>query len=127
MKNKQNIILLGNNESGLTQIAEWCVKYFNTIKGPKVGKVSICYCTKNLECAELIGKQKLENKYSKDELIFEPGFLYNSIKNGNCVVLDNINEAPSRVIERLNGLLDKKNNKEEKYFEVLENSNNPKL
>ena len=69
----------------------------------------------------------MEIKYGKDELIFEPGFLYNSIKNRNCIVLDNINEAPSRVIERLNGLLDKKNNKEEKYFEVQENSNNPKL
>ena len=59
MKNKQNIILLGNNESGLTQIAEWCAKYFNTIKGPKDGKVSICYFTMNLECKELIGTQKL--------------------------------------------------------------------
>ena len=36
-------------------------------------------------------------------------------------------EAPSRVIDRLNGLLDKKNNEEETYFEVQENSNNPKL
>lgn len=52
--------------------------------------------------------QKLENKYGKDDLIFEPEFLYNSIKNGNYIVLDNINEAPSRVIERLIGLLDKK-------------------
>ena len=59
LKNKQNIILLGNNESGLTQIAEWCAKYFNTIKGPKDGKVSICYFTMNLECKELIGTQKL--------------------------------------------------------------------
>ena len=71
MKNKQNIILLGNIESGLTQIAKRCDKYFNTIKGPKDGKVSICYCTKNIECTELIGMQKLENKYDKDELIFE--------------------------------------------------------
>ena len=71
--------------------------------------------------------QKLENKYGKDDLIFEPEFLYNSIKNGNYIVLDNINEAPSKVIERLIGLLDKKNNEKENYFEVQENSKNPKL
>jgi len=42
---------------------------------------------------------------------FEPRFLYNTIIEGNYVVLDSINESPSRVIEKLNGLLDKKNNK----------------
>ena len=30
LNNNQNVILLGNNESGLTQIAEWCEEYFNS-------------------------------------------------------------------------------------------------
>jgi len=127
LRNNQNVILLGNNESGLTQIAEWCAIYFNKINIEKGVNLNICYCTKNLECTELIGSQKLISENGKDELRFEPGFLYNSIDEGSCIVLDNINEAPSRVIERLNGLLDKKNNEEEKYFEVQENTKNPKL
>jgi len=55
LNNNQNIILLGNNESGLTQIAEWCAEYFNNKNGEKDGILDICYCTKNLECNELIG------------------------------------------------------------------------
>ena len=58
---------------------------------------------------------------------FEPRFLYNTIIEGNYVVLDSINEAPSRVIEKLNGLLDKKNNKKETKFEVPEKSSKPKI
>ena len=106
----------------MTQIAEWSANYFNKrTKKDRKDRVDICFCTKNLECAELIGTQKLVNEYGKDDLQFVPGFLYKSIEKGNCIVLDNINEAPSRVIERLNGLLDRKNNEEENYFEVQEN------
>ena len=72
-----------------------------------------------MECSDLIGTQKI--------IKFEPRFLYNAIVDGNCVVLDCINEAPSRVIERLNGLLDKKNSKKEEKFEVPENSSNPEI
>ena len=116
LRNKRNVIIVGNDESGLTQVAEWCSLYFNKeIKSKKIDDSFICFCTKNLECTDLIGTQKISDSSGDDnELIkFEPRFLYNAIEEGNCVVLDCINEAPSRVIERLNGLLDKKNNEDE--------------
>ena len=127
LRNKRNVIIIGNNESGLTQIAEWCSYYFNKIT-KDIDEKFICFCTKNLECCDLIGTQKIsdiQDDKNQDLLIFEPKFLYNAIVEGYCVVLDNINEAPSRVIERLNGLLDKKNNEKEEIFEVPENSKNP--
>lgn len=31
LRNKRNVIIIGNNESGLTQVAEWCSSYFNQI------------------------------------------------------------------------------------------------
>ena len=127
LRNKRNVIIIGNNESGLTQIAEWCSYYFNKIT-KDINEKFICFCTKNLECSDLIGTQKIsdiQDDKNQDLLIFEPKFLYNAIVEGYCVVLDNINEAPSRVIERLNGLLDKKNNEKEEIFEVPENSKNP--
>ena len=37
-----------------------------------------------------------------------------------CVIFDQINEAPSTVYERLNGLLDKKYNDEDNKFPVPE-------
>ena len=75
----------------------------------------------------MIGTQKIsDSSEDNNELIkFEPRFLYNAIIGGDCVVLDCINEAPSRVIERLNGLLDKKNSDKEEVFEVPENTKKP--
>ena len=29
LRNKRNIIIVGNDESGINQIAEWCSYYFN--------------------------------------------------------------------------------------------------
>ena len=127
LRNKRNVIIVGNNESGLTQVAEWCSYYFNKyLTAAKTEKTFICFCTRNLECSDLIGTQKISNSDNNSELIqFEPRFLYNAIREGNCVVLDSINEAPSRVIERLNGLLDKKNSEKEEVFEVPENTKEP--
>ena len=82
-----------------------------------------------MECTDLIGTQKISNSKgdeNNNELIkFEPRFLFKSIIEGKCIVLDCINEAPSRVIERLNGLLDKKNSDKEAVFEVPENTKKP--
>ena len=70
----------------------------------------------NLECSDLIGQMKPYPKNDKSErneiLKFIPGFLVKAIKQGKTVVLDWIKEA-NAVGERLNGLLDKKNNAEE--------------
>ena len=100
LRNKRNVIIIGIYESGLTQVAEWCSSYFNQILENNAKEIFICYCTKNLECSDLIGTQKIS---------------------------DNINEALSRVIERLNGLLDKNNNKKEAYFEVPENTQESRI
>ena len=129
LRNKRNVIIVGSDESGLTQVAEWCSQYFNKkIKSNKIDESFVCFCTKNLECSDLIGTQKISDSGDDNELLkFEPRFLYNAITEGNCVVLDCINEAPSRVIERLNGLLDKKNSKKEEIFEVPENTSNPEI
>ena len=130
LRNKRNVIIVGNDETGLTQVAQWCSEYFNKFKkGEEIKESYVCFCTKNLECTDLIGSQKISDSSGDDnELIkFEPRFLYNAIIEGNCVVLDSINEAPSRVIERLNGLLDKKNSKKEEKFEVPENTAEPEI
>ena len=125
LRNKRNVIIIGKEESGLTQIAEWCSLYFNN----KKRKSFTCFCTRNLECTDLIGTQKIGDPSDNcgKLLKFESRFLYDAIKEGNCVVLDSIDEAPPRVIERLNGLLDKKNSEKEKYFDVPENSKNSKI
>ena len=117
LKNKRNVLIVSNQENGLTQIAEWCAFDMNKKKRPTF------FCTKNLEISDLIGSQKLVDS----KIQFRPGFLYEAIEKGYCVVLDSIDEAPSIVIERLNGLLDKKNNDKENIFEVPEESSDSKI
>ena len=142
LRNKRNVIISGDNESGLTQVAEWCSFYFNAQnkkkkEQEKENKSYVCFCSKNLECSDLIGRTKIKDEeISKKDgpISFEEGFLCKSIKQGQCIVLDSIEEAPSRVIERLNGLLDKKiakkrqnlmsqkilKNLKKKYIKILE-------
>jgi len=84
---------------------------------------------KKFQCSDLIGQTKPcpKNGESNEILKFYPGFLVDAIKKGNTVVLDCINEANATVGERLNGLLDKKNNDEENYFDLPENTKKPRI
>ena len=73
-------------------------------------------------------KEELIDIANSNEILkFIPGFLVNAIEQGKTVVLDCINEANSTVRESLNGLLDKKNNGEENYFDLPENTENQKI
>ena len=70
-----------------------------------------------MEYSVLIGNQIISRDGNVNELLkFKQRFLYNTIQKGSCVVLVNIDEVPSRVIEGLNGLLDKKTLKKKKYL-----------
>lgn len=105
-----------------------------------------CICSKKLQCEDLIGitipnfSSQIESDTSGNEgnieennkneiLKFKEGFLVRAIKNARCVIFDQINEAPSTVYERLNGLLDKKYNDEDNTFPIPEYSEkaNPKI
>ena len=57
LKNKGKFIIVWNDESGLTQIAEWCSKYFNNEKKSKKSDslLFFCFCIKNFEYSDLIG------------------------------------------------------------------------
>ena len=63
---------------------------------------------------------KKKKEETNEILKFKKGFLVKAIKKGRCVIFDQINEAPSTVYERLNGLLDKKYNDEDNKFPVPE-------
>ena len=46
LRNKRNVIIVGNDESGLTQVAEWCSKYYNKeIKSKKINDSFNCFYT----------------------------------------------------------------------------------
>jgi len=132
LENGRNIIIAGNEGCGKSYLSKMISKYFD-LKHFEKSKLSnitnYCICTNKLECSDLLGSQKPSDKIQEGEemLVWKDGFLTDSIKNGYTVVLDNINEAPSTVTERLNGLLDKTYDDKESFFELPENPNDSRI
>ena len=148
LNNHRHIIIVGKESSGLTQIAQWSAEIFskNNSKEKSKKEPFLCICSKKLQCEDLIGITipNISNNYQSDTsetdtnndektlnqiLKFKEGFLVKAIKKGNVAIFDQINEAPSTVYERLNGLLDKKYNDEDNIFPIPEYSEkiNPKI
>jgi len=78
------------------------------------------------KCSDLIGyhSSKKEKEIDNENILeWKEGFLTDSIKNGEIVMLDNLQEANSIVTGRLNSLLDFKYDKNiiESKFEIPEN------
>jgi len=150
LKNLRHIVIVGETGSGITQVARWSAEIFSKInnykdKKKKIKEPYLCICSKKLQCEDLIGitvpnfsndlkgdtnvRENTDKNYNNEILKFKEGFLVKAIKKGRCVIFDQINEAPSTVYERLNGLLDKKYNDEDNTFPIPECSEkeNPKI
>ena len=132
LENGRNIIISGNEGCGKSFLSKMISKYYDSKhfeKNQLNNITNYCICTNKLECSDLLGNQKPSDKIQEGEemLVWKNGFLTDGIKNGFTVVLDNINEAPSTVTERLNGLLDKTYDNKEAFFELPENPNENKI
>ena len=131
LENGRNIIISGNEGCGKSYLAKMIAKFYNSkhFEKEKLNSfTNYCICTNKLECSDLLGSQKPSDKIQESEemLVWKNGFLTDGIINGLTIVLDNINEAPSTVTERLNGLLDKTYDNKEAHFELPENPNDLK-
>ena len=133
LENGRNIIISGNKGCGKSFLAKNISKFYNKSHQDKnmsfYKEDNYCICTNKLECSDLIGVQRPSDKIQEGDemLVWKDGFLTDAIKNGTSIILDNINEAPSTVTERLNGLLDKTYEKKESFFELPENPNEKKI
>ncbi len=133
LNNQRHVMIIGEEESGLTQIARWVCEYFsNKNKKNDDKEPFLCICSKKLQVEDLIGitipnisndVDPNDNNINNEILTFKEGFLINAIKYGKCVIFDQINESPSTMYERLNGLLDKKYG-DDNIFPVPEKSGN---
>ena len=126
--NGNNVIITGKKGCGKTQFALYMAEYYNKKYFNNFEKENIDFmiCTSETSCSDIIGKQILiKNEESGlTSIEWKYGFLLEGIKEGKCLVLDNINEVPSQVTERANNLFDLNlNSKEILYFDVPENPN----
>jgi len=125
--NEKHILFTGKQGSGLTQIAKWISNYFSNSKEKDDDFLFVL--TPESTVADLIGRYiplpKIENNI--DIIKWNDGPLTKAIRNGNSGVLVNLNSAQSKVTERLNGLLDPKDVEEDYFFDIPENSKEPKI
>ena len=126
--NGSNVIISGKKGCGKTQFALYMAEYYNKkYVDSKLTKTDIDFmiCTSETSCSDIIGKQMLSKEDSGlTSIEWKYGFLLNGVKEGKCIVLDNINEVQSQVTERANNLFDLNlNSKESLYFEIPENPN----
>ena len=129
-KNGRHLLIIGKEGSGITQIAKWFSWYFTPEENRKDNFVF--FFSPETTLSDMIGK--FIPKVNKDEeysssSIFEwrNGPLTQAIKNGYSGVFDNINSANSKVIESLNSLLEPKDTEEDYYFEIPQNTLEPKI
>ena len=124
-ENSRHIMIIGDEGTGKSQIAKYIAEKYDKKNDIEDDGICYCECTEDLKCSDLIGNQYPSLNITKDNsqelMIWKDGFLTLSILKGKCCILDNIEEAPVTITERLNGLLDKKLNLEEELiFEIPE-------
>ncbi|CRG95848.1 dynein-related AAA-type ATPase, putative [Plasmodium gallinaceum] len=94
---KTPILLEGNTSVGKTSL----VKFFADITGHKFIRINNHM---NTDINEYYGQ--FVNDKNSGNLIFEEGIFVKAVKNGYWLVLDELNLAPSEVLESLNRILD---------------------
>lgn len=94
---KTPILLEGNTSVGKTSL----VKFFADITGHKFIRINNHM---NTDINEYFGQ--FVNDKKSGNLIFEEGVFVKAVKYGHWVVLDELNLAPSEVLESLNRILD---------------------
>ncbi len=119
----RNIIITSKRGNGRSEVAKMVSLYYNYQNKHFQKDEFFCICTEKVEPSDLIGCQKAADKIQEggEMLVWKDGFLTKAISCGLSIVLDNIEEAPATVTERLNGLLDKNYSEEDFDFDIPEN------
>ena len=109
----KNVIILGNQGVGKTQLSLWIANKYDMINNIDLDEngnkdIYLCICNEMLKCSDLIGKQKPVDNFNNSDgklIEWEDGFVVKGVLKGKCIILDNIEKALPTVTERLNSLL----------------------
>jgi len=118
---ERNILLLGDEGAGKSKIARWIAQIFNISNNKKKNDFYYYICTAETEYSDLIGAHYLYLKNNKKYFEWRNGFLTNAMENEKLVILDNLEELNSSVLERLKNILELqfKDNKSHTNFRLI--------
>ena len=128
IRNGRHLLIVGKEGSGVTQVSKWISWYFTPEE--KRNENFLFIFSPETTVSDMIGKYTPKaNIEDSSSGIFEwrNGPLTLAVKEGYSGVFDNISSAPSKVIESLNALLDPKDTEEDYYFEIPQNTSEPKI
>jgi len=117
VENGKHILLVGNEEIGLTQTAKWISYYFSKNKKENF----LFVFTPETTVAVLLGRYVPSPQTDEKSNImnWEDGPLSKAIKEGYSGVFSNISSAQAKVAERLNRLFDQKVIEEDYFFDPI--------
>lgn len=121
ISNKRHILFTGKEGVGLTSIAKWIAR--NHSKAPENDFTFVF--TEETTIGDLIGRFiPTTNKSKKNLIEWKNGPLTNAVKYGYSGIFVNIDSIESKILERLNYLLDQKENNDiDNVFKIPENPN----
>ena len=128
IKNGRHLLIVGKEGSGVTQVSKWISWYFTPEE--KRDENFLFIFSPETTVSDMIGKFTPKADISDSSSgIFEwrNGPLTLAVKDGYSGVVDNISSAPSKVIESLNALLDPKDTDEDYFFEIPQNTSEPRI
>jgi MoxR-like ATPase len=127
--NHRNVLLVGEEGCGLTQVARWIAEYYGNLHKtfPSEDNSFCSICTPQTTINDWIGRliPIKDAEVGSYQMIWKNGPLTEAVMKGRCGVIDNIDAAPSQVSERLNTLFDHKETMRDLVFEIPENPKNP--
>lgn len=126
----QSILLVGPDGCGKTSIGRWIGELFSS-EISKDNNNKFIICNPEMTIADIIGRYVPFTRKDEfdDETIYNPqiewmyGPVIKAMMDGDCLILDQIDTAPSTILERLNSLFDQIGLKNSK-FPVQENLEN---
>lgn len=114
--NFQSILIVGPDGCGKTSIGRWIGELYPSVaKTNAFSNSKFFICNPEMMISDVIGRYvlyKKDMKANKEEIINEIqiewkyGPVVEAAKNGDCLILDQIDKAPSTILERLNSLFD---------------------
>ncbi|OHT12744.1 hypothetical protein TRFO_17377 [Tritrichomonas foetus] len=114
------VLFVGDDGCGKTSIARWLAQIYSN-------KHKLFICNPEMSISDIIGRyMPVKGATGESPILWINGPVVQSLENGDCLIMDQIDTAPSTILERLNALYDGIGSEDFKFL-VQENSEDAEI